>query len=259
MQYLGPSGLIIGTLALAIGFIMEGGHISSLIAPSAALIVFGGTLGATIVAFSAEEILSIPRLLVTAIRKEIPSYDVAIEQIIDLANKARREGLLYVDKQLDTIDDPFLRKATQLVVDGTDPEMVRAILETEMLTAYERHETGASIFEAAGGYSPTMGIIGTVMGLVHVLGSIENPDSLGPAIAMAFAATLYGVAAANIFYLPIAARLKNLSKKELLLKELQIEGMLAVQAGYNPTLIQERLNAFMRNSTIKRPIDDGDM
>ncbi|MBM7856062.1 chemotaxis protein MotA [Desulfohalotomaculum tongense] len=249
MNWISPFGIILAVLSLIVGFVMEGGHLASLLAPSAALIVFGGTFGATVVAYSLDEIKNIPQLLMMIATKKIPPYDEAIEQVVRLADMARKEGLLYIDNQLDTIEDPFLRKAMQLVVDGTDPEMVRSILETEMYTAHERHEVGASIFEAAGGYSPTFGIIGTVMGLVHVLGSIEDPDSLGPAIAMAFAATLYGVAAANVLYFPVAARLKNLNKKELLLKELQIEGVLSLQAGYNPILIRERLNAFLRNSS----------
>lgn len=258
MRFLGPFGIIFATLAMIVGFISEGGHISSLIAPSAALIVIGGTVGATIVGYSTDEILSIPKLLVTAINKEIPAYHQAIEEIIKLSDQARREGLLYVDNQLDDIADPFLKKGMQLVVDGTDPEMVRNILETEMLFTHERHETGASIFDSAGGYSPTMGIIGTVMGLVHVLGSIDDPDSLAPAIAMAFAATLYGVGAANVVFLPIAARLKNIGKKELILRELQIEGILALQAGYNPVLIREHLNAFLKHSTTPRRGTEGD-
>ncbi|MBO8138203.1 MAG: flagellar motor protein [Desulfotomaculum sp.] len=249
MNLVSPFGIIFALLSLGIGFVMEGGHLSSLMAPSAALIVFGGTFGATIVAYSFDEIKTIPKLLLLTATRKIPPYDQAIDQIVELADMARKEGLLYIDNQLENVEDPFLRKAMQLVVDGTDPEMVRNILETEMYASHERHEVGASIFEAAGGYSPTMGIIGTVMGLVHVLGSIEDPDSLGPAIAMAFAATLYGVSAANIIYFPVAGRLKNLSKKELLLKELQIEGVLALQAGYNPVLIRERLNAYLRNST----------
>lgn len=248
MRFLGPSGIIIALLAMIIGFMLEGGHMGALLAPSAALIVIGGTFGATIVAYNADEILSIPKLVLTAINKELPQYHQAIEEIIMLSDKARREGLLQVDSQLEEIEDPFLKKGIQLVVDGTEPELVRNILETDMLFTHERHETGASIFDTAGGYSPTMGIIGTVMGLVHVLGSIEDPDSLAPAIAMAFAATLYGVGAANIIFLPIAARLRNVAKRELILRELQIEGVLALQSGYNPIIIREHLNSFLKHS-----------
>ena len=253
-----PVGILFATICLVGGFLLEGGHASALLAPSAALIVFGGTIGATAVAFSTNEVLSMPKLFKTALTKKLPDFTETIDLIVDLSEKARREGLLYLDNQLDTLEDPFLRKAMQLVVDGTDPEMVRSILETEVYAAYERHQVGVHIFEGAGGYAPTMGIIGTVMGLVHVLGSLQDPDSLGPAIAMAFIATLYGVGSANVFWLPIGGKLKNLSKKELLLREMMIEGILALQAGYNPSIIRERLNAFIKPGPSKHKLDKGE-
>ncbi|MEW6698037.1 MAG: flagellar motor protein [Bacillota bacterium] len=259
MDIMTPVGLIFGVTCLIVGFLLEGGHVSALVAPTAFIIVIGGTVGATVVAFSTSEVLSVPNLIKTAISKKLPDITETINLIVELSEKARREGLLYLDSQLDTIEDPFLRKAMQLVVDGTDPEMVRSILETEVYASYERHQTGVHIFESAGGYAPTMGIIGTVMGLVHVLGNLSDPDSLGPAIAMAFIATLYGVASANVFWLPIGAKLKNLSKKELILREMMIEGILALQAGYNPTIIRERLNAFIKPGQIKPQTDEGEV
>lgn len=257
MEIMTPLGILFATICLVSGFLLEGGHVSALFAPTAFIIVFGGTIGATIVAFSTSEVLSIPKLIKTAVTKKLPDFSEMINLIVELSEKARREGMLYLDNQLDTIDDLFLRKAMQLVVDGTDPEMVRSILETEIYAAYDRHQVGAHIFEAAGGYAPTMGIIGTVMGLVHVLGSLSDPDSLGPAIAMAFIATLYGVSSANVFWLPIGGKLKNLSKKELILREMMIEGVLALQAGYNPTIIRERLNAFIKPGQKKNQLDEG--
>ncbi|MEG3069828.1 MAG: MotA/TolQ/ExbB proton channel family protein [Candidatus Syntrophopropionicum ammoniitolerans] len=139
-----------------------------------------------------------------------------------------------------------MHKGIQLVVDGIEPEMVRMIMETEMYTIREHNNTGIGIFEAAGGFAPTMGIIGTVMGLVHVLGNLSNPETLGPAIALAFIATLYGIGSANILWLPIAAKLRNLSEKEDILRELMLEGLLSIQAGYNPIIVRERLTAFLR-------------
>ncbi|ABO50953.1 MotA/TolQ/ExbB proton channel [Desulforamulus reducens MI-1] len=260
MEIMTPAGILFAAVCLISGFLLEGGHVSALLAPTAFIIVVGGTLGATVVAFSTKEVLSVPILLKTAMTKKVPDFSETINLIVELAEKARREGLLYLDSQLDTIEDPFLRKAMQLVVDGTDPEMVRSILETEVYSAYERHQVGVHIFEGAGGYAPTMGIIGTVMGLVHVLGNLSDPDSLGPAIAMAFIATLYGVGSANVFWLPIGAKLKNLSKKELVLREMMIEGILALQAGYNPTIIRERLNAFIKPGESKQPqADEGEV
>ncbi|WP_027719439.1 flagellar motor protein [Desulfovirgula thermocuniculi] len=239
-------GFFIGVISLVLGFTLEGGEVGALIQLTAALIVFGGTIGATIFSFPFQDLKQLPKLLRVGLFRTIPEPQETIELIVSLANEARREGLLYLENRLAEIDDPFLRKGVQLVVDGTDPELVKSILEAEIYAIEERHQVGKSIFEAAGGYAPTMGIIGTVMGLVHVLSSIDTPEKLGPAIAMAFIATLYGVSSANLFWLPIASKLSNLSKKELVLRQLMLEGIVSLQAGYNPILIRERLTAFLR-------------
>lgn len=239
-------GILLATVSLVIAFLIDGGHIMALIKPTAALIVFGGTIGATIVSFSLSEVMTVPKLFKIILFQKLPNEIALIEQIVGLADKVRREGLLYLENQLPQVEDGFMRKGIQLVVDGTDPELVRRIMETEMYAIQERHHTGANIFEAAGGYAPTMGIIGTVMGLVHVLSNLEKPETLGPSIALAFIATLYGVGSANILWLPIAEKLKNLSKKEAMLRELMLEGIMSIQAGYNPVLIRERLTAFLK-------------
>jgi chemotaxis protein MotA len=252
-------GILIALLSLVAAFYIDGGHLLALLKPTAALIVFGGTLGATIVSFSLSELMSVPRMLKIIIFQKLPDEVALIEQIVDLADKVRREGLLYLENQLTQIEDSFMRKGIQLVMDGTDPELVRQIMETEMYSIQERHHTGASIFETAGGYAPTMGILGTVMGLIHVLGNLEQPETLGPSIALAFIATLYGVGSANIIWLPIADKLKNQSKKEVMLRELMLEGVISIQAGYNPILVRERLTAFLKpKSRIKEDDDDSD-
>lgn len=239
-------GITIGLASLLIGFVTEGGHLKMLLAPSAMLIVFGGTLGATMAGFALHEIALIPKLLRVILFSKPTDEHALINQIVELAEKARREGLLYLENQLKEIESPFLRKGIQLVVDGTDPEIIKNIMETEMYAMQERHKLGQEIFAQAGGYAPTMGIIGTVMGLIHVLSSLSNPEALGPAIALAFTATLYGVCSANVFYFPIAARLKNLSAKEEVAYQMMIEGLLALQAGNNPILIRERLTAYIK-------------
>jgi len=239
-------GLAIAVVSLVAAFILDGGHIMALLKPTAALIVFGGTIGATIVSFSFNELAAVPRLFKVILFQKLPDEVALIEQIVGLADKVRREGLLYLENQLPQIGDAFMRKGIQLVVDGTDPELVRRIMETEMYAIQERHHSSASIFEAAGGYAPTMGILGTVMGLVHVLSNLESPETLGPSIALAFIATLYGVGSANVFWLPIADKLKNMSKKEIMLREMMLEGIMSIQAGYNPILIRERLTAFLK-------------
>lgn len=238
-------GLALAVFSLAGGFMLDGGHLGALLSITAAIIVFGGTLGATAIAFSLSELKNIPKLFKIALFPKQQEPAQIIDLIVSLADEARREGLLYLENRLGEIDDQFLRKGVQLVVDGTDPELVRSIMEVELFAIEERHHIGSSIFETAGGYAPTMGIIGTVMGLIHVLGNMSDPNSLGPAIAVAFMATLYGVGSANVLWLPVGSKLANLSKKESTLRMLMIEGIVSLQAGYNPILIRERLSAFL--------------
>lgn len=245
MDIMSILGLLISLVSITFGFLEEGGKLSALLAPSAALIVFGGTIGATVMSYSKEDIFSALSMLKMVIVKSVVDKSGTIERIVALAEKARREGILYLENDLDEIEIPFLRKGIQLIVDGTNPEMLRTIMETEMYTMQEKQEIGASVFEKAGGYAPTMGIIGTVMGLVHVLGNLSDPEKLGPSIAMAFIATLYGIGSANIMYLPIAGKISNVSKQDAVLKELMLEGLMSIQAGNNPVLIREKLTAFL--------------
>ncbi|MBO8129216.1 MAG: flagellar motor protein [Peptococcaceae bacterium] len=238
-------GIIISFVSLVGGFLLEGGHGDMLVVYTSMIIVFGGTIGATMSGFSFYELKVLPAAIRALLFHKLPSEPAVVQQIVDLAEKARREGLLALENQIEEIDDQFLKKGMQLVVDGADPEVVRSVLQTEIYSIQERHRIAQDIFEAAGGYAPTMGIIGTVMGLIHVLGNLTDPDSLGPAIAVAFTATLYGVCSANVVYFPIAARLKNISRKEITIRLLMMEGITALQAGNNPLIISEQLVAFL--------------
>jgi chemotaxis protein MotA len=238
-------GIILAVACLLIAFIMDGGHFLSLFAPSAALIVFGGTIGATVTSYSKEELTVAAGAFRMFFYKSATDKLKTLEDIILLAERARREGILYLENYLEQIEDKFLQKGIQLIVDGTNPELLRAILETEIYMTQEKQDIGAGVFETAGGYAPTMGIIGTVMGLVHVLGNLSEPDKLGPSIAMAFLATLYGVGSANVLWLPIAAKIRNTSKQESVLREMMLEGLVSIQAGNNPILIREKLVAFL--------------
>lgn len=211
--------------------------------------MIGGTIGATMASFPLEDLKTLPAILKTAFKERKYDYPVLIQEIVQLANQARREGLLSLEQNLPEIEDSFIRLGIQMVIDGIEGTLLRDLLETEIYCMEERHKNGISIFEAAGGYAPTMGIIGTVMGLVHVLGNMEHPEDLGPAIAVAFIATLYGVSTANLLWLPIAGKLKNKSKKERLYRELALEGILALQAGENPSFIREKLFAFLDQKT----------
>lgn len=239
------AGILIGFGSLILGFILEGGTPGALLAGTAALIVLGGTVGATIVGYSLPEILNLPSILKVAFTEQRHNPLELIEEISRYAVLARREGFVGLEKELVKVKDKFLRTALQLVIDGTDPELTRNILEQHIYNTGERHRVGISFFEAAGGYAPTMGIIGTVMGLVHVLSNLSNPSELGPSIAMAFIATLYGVSTANLLWLPLASQLKNKSRKEQLNQEMILEGILALQAGKSPTAIRSALMSFL--------------
>ncbi|MDI3328422.1 MAG: flagellar motor protein [Alicyclobacillaceae bacterium] len=238
-------GMIFGIGALVVAFVLEGGEVHALLQGTAALIVFGGTFAATAVGLSKEQIRSIPVLLKIAFAGKSPDPHKLIRDMVELAATARKEGLLALEDRIEQYDDAFLKQGIQLIVDGVDPELVRTMLETDVHFQEQRHRQGIAIFEAAGGYAPTMGILGTVMGLVHVLGNLTNVETLGPLIATAFIATLYGVATANLIYFPIATKLKLRSREEIMIRELIIEGVLSIQAGENPNLLGQKLKAFL--------------
>jgi chemotaxis protein MotA len=165
--------------------------------------------------------------------------------LVNLSRTVRKEGLLSLDSVIETIEDDFFKKAIQIVVDGMDADQVRAILETDLELLEERHKRGHKIFATMGGFGPTLGIIGTVMGLVFMLANLSSPDTMGPAISAAFIATLYGVSSANLIYLPIASKLQRRGEEETLLRRIILEGILSIQAGDNPRILEEKLLAFL--------------
>ncbi|MBU3158759.1 flagellar motor protein [Clostridium frigoris] len=240
-------------------FIMEGGSPAMLASASAAIIVFGGTIGAVGLGFSTKKLKNIPammKLIFTAKDKDLVEIVTYFKQ---LSFKTRKEGLLSIEGEITDELDPFIKKGLQLVVDGVDPQMVKTILEFELESTYDRHKDGAAMFEAAGGYAPTMGIIGTVMGLVMVLSNLSDPAVLGEKIASAFIATLYGVGSANLLWLPMACKLKDLNNAEIKEKELIIEAVLLMQEGANPNILAEKLKGFLDKKQIKKftEIDNG--
>jgi chemotaxis protein MotA len=220
----------------------------------AMLIVLGGTFGATMAGTSFANIKAIPALYKKAFLSEPPDLNGRVTELVGYAEKARRDGLLALDEQLSTVEDPFTKKGLQLVVDGTDPELVAEVLDAENDALRKRHQQGAQPFEKAGGSAPTMGIIGTVFGLVHVLQNLDQPETLGPSISAAFIATLLGVASANVVFLPVANRLKQLSAEELHFRSMTLEGILAIQAGDNPRMVKEKLITYVPPS--ERPAED---
>ena len=241
-------GIVLGFASLLAGMLLEGGSPMQYLGVSAFTIVVGGTIGATLTSVGTKTVKSMPSQFKRAVVYESIDRAHAIETLVAFAERARREGLLVLEDDLVNTDDEFLRKGVQLVVDGTDPELVKEILQTEVDSMAEENERKASAWVAMGGYSPTLGIIGTVMALVVVLGQLDDPQSLGPAISLAFIATLYGVCFANLIYLPIGAKLGMCSQDELASRELMIEGILAIQSGDNPRIVEEKLVAFLDSS-----------
>ncbi len=247
-------GLFVGLFMIVLAFIEEGGKMGMLLVGTAAMIVFGGTIGATITSFTLEEIKKVPYFFKVVFTDKRVDYASVLESLVDTADKARREGLLSLESQLATIDNKFLARGLQMVIDGTDPELTRSMLEMEMEAFESGEKVGTEIFMTAGGFGPTMGIIGTVMGMVNVLSNLSNPDELGASIAVAFLATLYGIASANLFWIPFGTKIKIKTAKDVLLMEMVTEGILSIQAGENPRVIKEKLMTFLPAETREKVV-----
>ena len=238
-------GLLMGFGALIAAVILEGGTPAALLNLPAAVIVFGGTFGATLISFPLKRFLSLPGLIAQTFQANKGDPQTLVDLFVKLADQARREGLLSLEEETAKIENVFVRKGVMLVVDGVDPAVVRDILETDTHLVAERHKGGFSMLESMAGFGPTMGIIGTVMGLINVLSRLSDPEKLGESIATAFIATLYGVATANLLWLPLATKLKQKSIAEVQAREVAIEGVLSVQAGENPRIVREKLESFL--------------
>ncbi|TCP26005.1 chemotaxis protein MotA [Scopulibacillus darangshiensis] len=257
MDFATVIGLLLGILSLIIGFVLEGGALGSLIQGTAALIVFGGTAGAVVLSSSGRHIKKLPFILKYAFFQKPHRPDETINQLVNLANLSRREGLLALETQRELFEnDEFLADGVQMIVDGVDSEMIQDILNRDIELYEENILSAGKIFEAAGGFAPTMGIIGTVMGLVHVLGGLEDPGGLGPSIAVAFIATLYGVGSANVIYIPIYNKIKARLAQEVLIREIQEEGIMSIQFGENTTILRKKLMAFLDADGKKRFLEN---
>lgn len=244
-------GLIIGFACVISSFLIEGGTIGALFSPSALLIVLGGTVGATTFSFGLDNLKNIPALITIVFKDKKYDLNELIRQFVAFADQARREGILSLENGLENIDDDLLKTGLQLIIDGIETPVFRDLLENQVGYMEDRHEKGIALFEAAGGYSPTMGIIGTVMGLVHVLSNMSSPEALAPAIAVAFLATFYGIGFANLLWLPIASKLKDKSSQEVLYHSLTVEGLLSIQEKENPNFIREKLVTFLSSQSMR--------
>lgn len=225
--------------------VMDGGNPAVLFKPAPLILVFGGTVAVSVAGILKRETKDVRAVLKRAMGSTVPDMDAAIEMMVELAKTAKSSTVLALESELREVDDPFLQLGVQLVIDGRNSEEIREILEAEVAAMEARHRAGAKFFTDMGGFAPTLGILGTVIGLVHVLGSLNSPSKLGPAIASAFTATLWGVLSANLFWLPISNKLKRVSALEAQVKLMQTEGLLAIQAGGSSRIVRTRMETFL--------------
>lgn len=238
-------GILLGLAAVIGGNAAEGGRIDSIFQPTAALIVFGGTVGATLLSFPLEDIFRAAASLREVFFERRADHDRYIDELIRFSDVARRNGLVALEKEIPGIADPFFRKAMTLAVDQMGPRALRDTMEQQILTHEEERRKAAKVFETAGGFAPTIGILGAVLGLIHVMENLSDPARLGSGIAVAFVATVYGVGSANLLLLPIAKKLHGRLRHELSVREMVIEGVLGIQSGMNPYYLRERLKVFV--------------
>jgi chemotaxis protein MotA len=238
-------GLALAWVLIVVGMLLKGGSIIAIVNLPAFLMVMGGTFGALIASYGLTSVTSMFSLMRTAMREAPDTRPQVIEQLVGFSEKARREGLLVLEDDARTAEDPYLARGVRLVVDGTDPELVKDIMETELDAMEDRHRTNQRVFMAGGGFAPTIGILATVLSLVSVLQHLDRPETLGPAISAAFLATFYGVAIANIFFYPVGNALKSRTEREVATRTLMIEGVLSIQSGDNPRVLSEKLWSFL--------------
>lgn len=238
-------GIGMALVAVFGSMLLEGGNPMSIIMIPPMFLVFVGTFGAGMATGSMKDATGFVKWLKVALTSKTINTGLMVDAIVKLAETARREGLLALEDAVKTVEDPFLRRGLELAIDGTDPEDLRDILEAEITAKRVNDRAGAKLFNDMGGYAPTIGILGTVLGLVHVLGNLSNPSELGKLIAGAFVATLWGVMTANIFWLPMAGKIRRVSDLESQQMELLLEGVMAIQAGSNPRMVARKLRSLL--------------
>ncbi len=245
MDKISIAGLVLGIASIILGQILEGGHIGSLVQPTAFLIVIGGTLGAVMLQSPLSVFMNGLKMGKWVFMPPTTAPQQLITQIGRWSQMARKEGLLALEAQISSIPDPFMQKGLQLLVDGAEPDRLRDVLEVEIGAYEEQMKLSAKIWEAAGGYSPTIGIIGAVMGLIHVMENLSDPSKLGAGIAVAFVATIYGVGAANLIFLPVAKKLLANIARLVTLREMFVDGLVGIANGDNPRIIESRMQGYI--------------
>ena len=248
MDILSLIGVVLGFAAIIGGNFLEGGHVNALVNGPAALIVLGGTLGAAALQTPRLIFVRAMRMFIWVIKPPKDDFEASLKKILDWASTARRNGLLGLEKIAANEPNQYARKGLQLLVDGKEPEQIRVYMELELTSRERRNLEAAKVYDAMGGYAPTIGIIGAVMGLIHVMGNLADPSMLGSGIAVAFVSTIYGVGIANLFFIPIANKLRAYARHESHVREMLIEGLLSIAEGENPRSIGEKLKGFYEDA-----------
>ncbi len=242
------AGTLIGIGGIVGGLLLEGGKISQVMQPTAAIIVFGGTLGAVLLQFPMATVLEAFRRLKDVISEPDHDGDAKIAELVAFAIRARREGIVSLDAQLEGVKDLFLKKSLMLAIDGTEPKELRETMELDMDSSAEQEDHIPRVYESAGGFSPTIGIIGAVLGLIQVMQHLQNIEEVGRGIAVAFVATIYGVGAANLFLLPIAGKLRMRIRETQVLREMTLEGVISILEGMNPRMLENKLRGYLNET-----------
>jgi len=245
-------GVFIGLGGIVAGLLLEGGKLAQVVQPTAAIIVFGGTLGAVLLQYPMPVVLAAFRRLIQVFFEPKLDPQHTIQQLVGFANKARRNGMISLDSELPGIADPFLRKSLMLAIDGTEPHELRKMMQLEMDNQAEYLENIPKVFESAGGFAPTIGIIGAVLGLIQVMQHLDNINEVGKGIAVAFVATVYGVGSANLFFLPSSGKLRLRLREEQILHEMTLEGVISILEGMNPRMLETKLLGFLRQPSKQR-------
>jgi chemotaxis protein MotA len=238
------AGILIALGGILVGLMLEGGRIAQVVQPTAALIVFGGTLGAVMLQFPLRVVIAAFRRLVTVFFDHSKDPQVLIAEIVGYAHKARKEGIISLDTELEHVQNAFLKKTLMLAVDGTEPQEIRKMMELELDNQAEHEDNIPKVFESAGGFSPTVGIIGAVLGLIQVMQHLDDISEVGRGIAVAFVATIYGVGAANLFFLPVSGKIKMRMRQDQTRREMMLEGVISILEGMNPRMLESKLLAF---------------
>jgi chemotaxis protein MotA len=247
-------GVLLAVAGIVAGLLIEGGNIGQILQPTAALIVFGGTMGAVLLQFPLSTVVAAFGSLVHVFSAPRKQNDQILRLLVAFANKARRNGVVSLDSDLETIQDPFLKQALMLAVDGTEPNELRKIMRVSLDSTAENEERLPMVFESAGGFSPTIGILGAVLGLIQVMQHLDNIQEVGRGIAVAFVATIYGVGVANLFFLPFAGKMRIRLHDDHQCREMMLEGVVSILEGMNPRMLEVKLAGFSNNPEEKQKV-----